>query len=106
MTIKKQKIIKFIPIIQFITMFFWIKYYQKNNIKYNDFFKTMLKMFAFLLVMNIPRMLLHFIFKSDLLDNIIFYICIYPYFLGLASLAVDDQEQHEKNSTSKKANIS
>ena len=32
MTIKKQKIIKYIPIIQFITMFFWIKYYKKNDI--------------------------------------------------------------------------
>ena len=73
--------------------------------KYNDFFITMLKMFVFLLIMNIPRMLLHFIFKSDLLDNIIFYISIYPYFWGLASLAVADQEQHEKTLTSKKANI-
>ena len=63
-------------------------------------------MFGFLLAMNIPRILLHFIFKSDLLDNIIFYISIYPYFWGLATLAVADQEQHEKALTSKKENIS
>lgn len=96
MTLKKQKIVRYIPIIQFTTFFCWIGYYRKNNLKHSDFFKTALKMVAFLLVVNIPRMILHFIFRNDLLDNAIFYISIYPCFWGLATMAVLDQEQHEK----------
>lgn len=98
MTLKKQKVIKYIPIIQFITVFCWIKYCKKNNIQFKDFFKTFLKMVGFLLVLNIPRMVLHFVFQNDLLDNITFYISIYPTFLGMASIAVFAQEKDEKNS--------
>ena len=96
MTLKKQKIVRYIPIIQFIIVFYWIGYYRKNNHKHRDFFKTSLKMIAFLLVVNIPRMILHFIFKNDFLDNVIFYISIYPCFWGVASMAFWDQEQHDK----------
>ena len=101
MTLKKQKIIRYIPIIQFITIFCWIGYYRKNNLKHSNFFKTGLKMIAFLSIVNIPRMLLHFIFKNDLLDNVFFYLSIYPCFWGVATMAVFDQEQHEKTLSSK-----
>ncbi|MBQ8818132.1 MAG: hypothetical protein IJZ83_06115 [Clostridia bacterium] len=94
-SLKKQKVIKYIPIIQFITLFCWGGYYRKNNLKYRDYFKTFMKMVVFLLVINIPRMILHFVFNSDSLDIIIFYISIYPCFLGLATIAVADQEHHE-----------
>ena len=96
MALKKQKFIKYIPIIQFITVFCLIGYYRKNNLDHGDFFKTLLKMVVFLLIINIPRMILHFIFKSDVLDTIIFYISIYPCFLGVATIAVSEQEQHER----------
>lgn len=95
-SLKKQKVIKYIPIIQFITLFCWGRYYRKNNLKYSDYFKTFIKMVVFLLVINIPRMILHFVFNSDLLDNVMFYLSVYPCFLGLATIAVLDQEQHER----------
>lgn len=97
MTLKKQKIIQYIPIIQFTTVFCWIGYYRRNNLRYGDFFKTLIKMIIFLFVLNVPRILLHFIFKNNLLDNVTFYISIYPSFWGIATMAVNDQEQHEKN---------
>lgn len=97
MTLKKQKIIQYIPIIQFTTVFCWIGYYRRNNFRYGDFFKALIKMIIFLFVLNVPRILLHFIFKNNLLDNVTFYISIYPSFWGIAAMAVNDQEQHEKN---------
>ena len=102
MTIKKQKIIKYIPIAQVITLFCWIGYYSKNNIKQSDFIKTMMKMFAFVLALTIPRIALNYIFNNDLLNNILFYVSIYPYFWGLATIAVADQEKHEKALASEK----
>ena len=104
MTLKKQKIVRYIPIIQIIPFFCWGGYYRKNNLKYSDFFKASLKMVAFLLVVNIPRMMLHFIFKNDLLDSVIYYISIYPCFWGVATIAVLDQEQHEKTLKSQNTN--
>lgn len=94
-SLKKQKVIKYIPIIQIITLFCWGRYYRKNNLKYSHYFKTFIKMVALLLIINIPRMILHFLFNSDSLDIIIFYISIYFCFLGLAAIAVADQEHHE-----------
>ena len=104
MTLKKQKIIKYIPIIQFITTFCWIRYYQKNNLPYSAFFKSSLKTIVFLLAINIPRMILHIIFQNELLDSILYYMSIYPCFFGVATIAVSDQEQHEKSLKSKDTN--
>lgn len=97
MTLKNQKIIKYVPIAQLVTIFCWIGYYRKNGLKYSFFLKTFLKMVAFFLVMTIPRMILHLIFKNDVLDNTLYYILLYPTFLGIATIAVADQERHEGN---------
>lgn len=94
MTIDKQKILKYIPIVQLATLFFWDRYARKNNVKLKERLKTDIKMVIFLLIITIPRMILHFVLKNELLDNIIFYISIYPTFLGLATLAVAAQEKH------------
>ena len=90
--LKKQKILKYIPFIQFITVFCWIGCYRKHNVKSNEFFRYGFMMIAFMLLINIPRMILHFIFHCDLLDSVVFYISIYPTFFGVASIAVVAQE--------------
>ena len=84
MTLKKQKILKFIPIIQLITVFFWLKYYLTAKKPWSDFAKALLKIFAVLLFIHIPRMILHF-------------VSLYPTFFGIAAVVVADQCQHEEN---------
>lgn len=96
MTLKKQKIFKFIPIIQLITIFFWLKYYITKKVPCTDFVKSLLKIFAILLFIHIPRIIMHFIFKNNILDNIFYYVSLYPTFLGIASVVVNDQEIHER----------
>ena len=95
--LKKQKVLKYIPFIQFITVFCWIGCYRKHNVKLIEFFKYGLIIIAFMLLINLPRMILHFIFHSDLLDSIVFYISIYPTFFGIASIAIFAQESFNVN---------
>ena len=95
-SLKKQHVIKFIPIIQFITVFCWINCFRKNNVKYGEFLKYALLMILFLLLINIPRIILHFIFSNDMLDNIMFYVSIYPSFLSVSLMAVTAQKSMKK----------
>ena len=91
--LKTQKILKYIPFVQFINVFCWIGCYRKHNIKLIEFFKYGLMMIAFMLLINLPRMILHLVFHNDFLDNTVFYISIYPTFLGISSIAVIAQEK-------------
>lgn len=75
-----QKIIRFIPLVQFLTVFCWIKMYRTNNLKFRDWIKAFLKMIVIILIINVPRIILHFIFDSETLDIIAFYITLYPTF--------------------------
>lgn len=52
MTIDKQKILKYIPIVQLITVFYWLKYYLTKKIPWSDFAKALLKIFAVLLFIH------------------------------------------------------
>lgn len=95
--LKKQHIIKFVPIIQFITVFFWINCFRKNDVKYGEFLKYALLMISFLFLINIPRMIFGLVLGNDMLDKIMFYVSIYPSFLGISLIAVAAQKKYEKN---------
>ena len=97
MTLKKQKFLRFVPIVQLLTVFFWLKNYLTKKLPWSTFGKSLLKIFAVLLLIHIPRMILHFIFKNGVLDNILYYISLYPTFFGISTIVVADQEFHEKN---------
>lgn len=89
-----QKIIRFIPLVQFLTVFCWIKMYRTNNLKFRDWIKAFLKMIVIILIINVPRIILHFVFDSETLDIIAFYLTLYPTFFSVSYIAVKDQERH------------
>ncbi len=97
MTIKTQKVIKYIPIVQLLTVFCWLRYYSINYLKWSDFAKALFKMMGVFLLINIPRIIVNRIFNNDILDNILYIIAIYPSFFAVASIVVADQEKHEVN---------
>ena len=39
-------------------------------------------------------MILHFVFVNDILDNVLYYVSLYPTFFGIAAVVVADQEKH------------
>ena len=91
-----QKIIRFIPLIQFLTVFCWIHLYRTNNLKKGDWIKVSLKMIVVILMINVPRMILLFVFDSEALDTIAFYLTLYPTFFSVSNIAVRDQERQMK----------
>ena len=57
MSIHLQKIIRFIPIVNTITLFFWIKMYCQKKLKISDFLKAFFTMVLVLFVVAIPQMI-------------------------------------------------
>ena len=91
-----QKIIRFIPLAQFLTVLCWINMYRTNNLNYSNWIKAFLKMIFIILMINVPRIILHFIFESESLDIIVFYLTLYPTFFSVSHIAVRDQERQMK----------
>ena len=54
MSIKAQKIIRFIPMVNLLTVIFWIKLVLNQNIAVNRTFKPMIKVFLSVIVILIP----------------------------------------------------
>lgn len=71
-----------------------VKILFNKKIPWSDFAKALLKIFAVLLFIHILRMILHFVFVNDILDNVLYYVSLYPTFLGIAAVVVADQEKH------------
>lgn len=94
LAIKTQKIIRFIPIVNILTVFCWIKMYMNNGFKCTDFLKSLLKIFLIIILINVPRMASHFLFKNETLDQILYWVSVYFSFFGMSVVAVADQEKY------------
>jgi len=92
MSIKKQKIISFIPIINFSIFFFWIYSYIKNNIKRMRFLKYLLYMFVVIILSSIPRIIVSYALNNETINNILFGLQMYFIPLLISFIAIKDQE--------------
>ena len=72
MSIKSQKIVSFIPIVNIVIMFMWISFYFKNVMKMTRFLKNVLIIFLGMIIVNIPRIVLNNFIHSDIINIIIF----------------------------------
>lgn len=93
MSIKTQKILRFIPIVNVITMFCWFGLCFKKSIRQSDYIKALFKMFGYLILITVVRIAISFIFKSEVLDQIVFYVSIYLYFFSISWVSVQAQEK-------------
>ena len=100
MSIKSQKIINFIPIINIAIMFVWISFYFKNVMKMKRFLKNVLIIFLGMIIVNIPRIVLNNFIQSDIIQIIVYCVSIYLTLFVIARIAIWDQEKYyaEKNS--------
>lgn len=97
MSIKMQKIIRFIPIINMITMFCWIKACSIYSIKPSWFLKELLKMFLGFIIITVIRIFITYTWQNDFIDGIATIIAGYFYFLVMALVSVRAQEKILKN---------
>lgn len=95
--IKKAKDFKIHPDNSAYNCIFLVEILFNRKKPWSDFAKALLKIFAVLLFIHIPRMILHFVFENDILDNVLYYVSLYPTFFGIAAVVVADQCQHEEN---------
>ncbi len=93
MSIKTQKIIRFIPIINIITLFCWISMCAKKVTTIGFFIKQLLKMFFWFLLVSVPRIVVSFVFNNPQLDMALTWISIYFYFFAMAWISVEAQEK-------------
>ena len=95
MSIKTQKIIRFIPIVNLITLVFLCIKYLSKPLKDTNFFKVMFIMAGIVIGVNIPRMILVLTFENMILNNITYCITLYAMTLWLSWIAVAEQEKME-----------
>ena len=91
MSIKIQKIIRFIPIVNLLTVVFWIRLVVKQNQAVNRIFKPMIKVFVSVIVILIPRIIIAKTVDSYLINMIALYISTYLVDVVMAFIFVDDQ---------------
>ena len=96
MSIEKQKIIRFIPVVNFITAVFWIDLVIKNKIPMKAIIRPLIKSMICVVVFNVPRMMLITVIDDVLINTILFYVATYLTDLAIAFIFVDDQIKLQK----------
>ena len=93
MSLKTQKIIRFIPIVNIITIFLWIRVCAIESIRPFEFLKELIKIFLAMIAITAVRIACSFIFQNQILDEVVMWISIYFYFLSMAIGSVKAQEK-------------
>lgn len=98
MSIKTQKILKYIPIVNLLIMFFWIGAYYRHITKPSRFIINLLKIFAGIIIINLPRIIAYFLGISEIIIELLYYVATYLTMLCIAHIAIIDQEKflHEE----------
>lgn len=91
MSIEKQKIIRFIPMVNLITVAFWIELVLKQKLPVNYIMKPIIKVFISIIVILIPRIIIAKTVDSHLIDMIAFYVSAYLMSLVMAFVFVGEQ---------------
>ena len=93
MSIKTQKIIRFIPLINLVTMFLWTKSCLVNVVKIKDYIKDMFKIFVSIMLIVIARIFITHVINNQIVTNVLTYISVYLFTLSMSNVAVKAQEK-------------
>ena len=96
MSIQTQKILRFIPIVNFVTVFFMLGAYARIPLIGSGWCKTLFKLFGVTILTNLPRIICFYAIGNETLDRVLFYITGYLMLFGLAWIAVDTQEKLQR----------
>lgn len=94
MSIKTQKNIKYIPIVNFVViMFCWIKAYAKYSTSVWRVFKPILKVFFVMIIVNIPRFVIEETAISSLSYWVLYYGSLFVMLFVISCILIKDQEK-------------
>ena len=99
MSIKFQKIIRFVPFVNFfVTGFSLVKAFQDSqNSRVVDIFKFVFVTFVSIILVNIPQMILQHFVRSEFLNLFLSLISSYVTLFVISSLAIMQQEKYISN---------
>ena len=102
MKIKTQKILMFIPILNFIPFLCWPFHISKNRVPLKYYFPTYIKYAGVTLATALLFLISQYIFNSDLADTIALYVCGYLMLVGIDAVQIADQKKYEESLQKKK----
>ena len=96
MSIKYQKIVRFVPFLNFfVTYFSLIKAYRRSNqVRVANTFKIVVAMVISALLVNIPQMILQHFVKGEVFNLFLSLISAYVTLFVLSSIAIMQQEKY------------
>ncbi len=97
MSIKIQKNLLFIPVINFIIPFIWLSKCFRNKITMGWFFKKAIIMIIGIMIVSLARVLLTSIVDNTVINTIAFYVDVYLCFLIIAKISLNAQIELESN---------
>ena len=95
MSIKTQKRLLFIPIVNFIIPFCWLKRCFAHSITMSWFFKKAIMMVVGIMIVTLLRVGLSSLIDNATIDRILFFIDTYFCFLIFAKISLDAQIELE-----------
>ena len=94
MTIYVKKIISLIPFVNVIVIpVLWFRWYFKNPIPKQRFFKAVFKIFLIGILITIPRIVIYKIFGDGLVDTVATYVGILLTMFFICFVMVKDEEK-------------
>ncbi|MEE1074305.1 MAG: hypothetical protein U0K93_02365 [Acutalibacteraceae bacterium] len=96
MKIKTQKIIMFIPFVNFSLVFMFLLFMKRNNIEAIYFLKALIKISLFLLLNSIVLKVIIGILDNNLITSVLEWFFIYFDLFIIAFVSVKAQEQHRQ----------
>lgn len=96
-SIKKQKIIRFIPIVHIIMPFIMLIAYAKYSTTIRRFLKSLVKIFAVVFLTVIPRLIAFKLNAPEIVEYILGYLQFYVLLLYWGTVGIKDQEEFMRN---------
>ena len=93
MSINKQKILRYIPIANLITMFFWVFLQHRSRYPMSSFVKQLFIMLGTVLLTTLPRIIASRFAGDSWIYTIVLYLFLYIQTLAIAFIAVRAQEK-------------
>lgn len=94
MTLKKQRKIRYIPLLHLCILFFWINMYFTHRTRMTSFFGVLLKTFVIFIIIVIPLSIVVILLKApDIVVIAVSYLLVYFSFDIITGNLIKDQER-------------
>ena len=91
MSVEKQQFLKYIPIANFLTVFFWVQLCYKMNVKHSQFLGELLKMFVCVIGYAVIQIVMTTVCPFPILTAIVTCASVYAFLFSISWLSIRAQ---------------